>query len=134
MLDRLVPAFAGAAGGSLQGPVHRPQNLPDMAGMVPHPGQPLDHRGHARQRPQIGAEAVGARPLAQSPVDLLEVGAVQLRLAPRSARPAQRRHAALSPLSVPARDALAADLDGASDRGQNRAVAEQSRGLHAPPF
>ncbi len=56
-----------------------------MAGMVPRARQPLDDGGHARPGPQIGAEAVGSRPLAEGSIHSLEVLAVKLRLAPRSA-------------------------------------------------
>ena len=49
---------------ALQSPLHGPQDLPDMTGMVPHAGQSLDHGRHPwRQGPQIGAEAAGACPL-----------------------------------------------------------------------
>lgn len=82
-----------------------------MAGMVPHAGQALDDRSHPGQSPQIGPETVGARPLAEGPVHALQVLAVKLRLAPRSPGPAQGGDAALSPLSVPATDALAAHME-----------------------
>jgi hypothetical protein len=50
--------------------------------MVPHPRVPFDDGGHARQRPQIGAEAVGSCALAKQVGDLFELVAVEFRLAP----------------------------------------------------
>ncbi len=105
-----------------------------MAGMVPDPGEPLDDGGHPRQGPQIGAEAVGACPLAQRSVNLVQLGVGELRLAPGSAGRAQGGEAALSPLPIPATNTLAAHLECASDRGQNLAAAEQLSGLLAPLF
>ena len=64
----------------------------------------------------------------------MQLLAVKLRLAPRSAGPAQGGDAALSPLSVPTTDALATHMEGPSDRGQNLAGAEQLGGLLAPSF
>jgi len=96
-----------------------------MAGMVQHTGQALNDGSHPGQSPQISPETAGARPLAEGPVHSLQVLAVQLRLAPRPASPAQGGDAALSPLSVPATDALATHLRCPSDRGQNLAGAKQ---------
>ena len=105
-----------------------------MAGMVPHAGQALNDGSHPGQSPQIRPETVGSRPLAEGPIHSTQVLAVQLRLAPRSASRAQGGDAALSPLSVPATDALATHLECPSDGGQNLAGAEQLSGLLAPPF
>lgn len=58
-----------------------------MAGMVSHPGQRLDERGDPRQGPQVGAEAVRARPPSQRPVHGRELPRLQLRLPARAARP-----------------------------------------------
>lgn len=105
-----------------------------MAGMVPDPGEPLDDGGHPRQGPQIGAEAVGACPLAQRSVNLVQLGVGELRLAARSTGRAQGGDPALPPLPVPATNTLAAHLQCPSDTGQNLAAAEQLRGLLAPLF
>jgi len=53
-----------------------------VAGMVPHPCMPFDDAGHARQGPQIGAEAVGACALAKQTLDLFELVEVEFGLAP----------------------------------------------------
>ena len=50
--------------------------------MVPHPCMPFDDAGHARQGPQIGAEAVGACALAKQTLDLFELVEVEFGLAP----------------------------------------------------
>lgn len=92
--------------------------------MVPHAGQPLDHGGHPRQGPQVGPKAVGPRSLAQRPVDLGQLSAVQLRLAARPAGGPQGPNAAPLPLAVPAADALAAHPEGSSHRCQNLAGSE----------
>jgi len=61
-----------------------------VAGMVPHSSVPLDDGRHARQRPQIGAEAVGPCALAKQAFDLLELAAVEFGLAAGSTGGAQR--------------------------------------------
>lgn len=99
-----------------------------------HPRPPLDDGSHPRQGPQVGAKPVRARPLAQRPVDDLQLLTIELRFAARSARPAQGAHPALPPFSVPATHALAADREGPSDRGQNLTGPEQRGGLLAPIF
>jgi len=40
-----------------------------VAGVIVHAGQALDHRRHARQRPQIGGEAVPLRAPHQGALD-----------------------------------------------------------------
>lgn len=82
-----------------------------MAGMVPHPGVPLDDGGHARQRPQIGAEAVGARPLEKPVLNLGELWAIEFGLATGSTGGAQRAYPTPLPGLVPAAGALAAGLE-----------------------
>ena len=105
-----------------------------MARMVPHASPPLDHGGHPGQDPPIGAEPVRSRPLAQHPVELLQLSAVEFRLATCPASRSQRTDAALPPLPVPPTDTLAAHLEGSGDRRQNRAGAEQLGGLLSSIF
>jgi len=102
-----------------------------VAGMVPHPGVPLDDGGHPRQRPQIGAETVGPRPLAKQALDLFELAAVEFGLAAGSTGGAQRGEAAPLPRLVPATGALAAGVERPSHKGQSLACPEQLRGLQA---
>lgn len=105
-----------------------------MARMVPHPGQALDQLGHPRQGPQIRPEALGARPLAQGPVHLLPLLALQLRFAARPPGGAQSLHAALFPLPIPAADTLATDLQSSGYRRQPLASAKQPGGSPASIF
>jgi hypothetical protein len=105
-----------------------------MARMVPHAGQPLDQLGHPRQSPQIRPEALGARSLAQGPVQLLQLLALKLRLAPRPPGGPQSLHAPLLPLPVPAADTLATDLESSGDRRKPLARAEQLGGSSASIF
>jgi hypothetical protein len=102
--------------------------------MVPHPRQALDQLGHPRQGPQIRPEALGARPLAQRPVELLQLLALQFRFAARPPGGAQSLRAALFPLPVPAADTLPTDLESSGDRRKPRARAEQLGGSSASIF
>ena len=105
-----------------------------MARMVSHPSQVLDELGHPRQGPQIRPEALGARSLAQGPVELLQLLALQLRFAARPPGGAQSLRAALLPLPVPAADTLATDLESSGDRRKPLARAEQLGGSPASIF
>jgi len=102
-----------------------------VAGMVPHAGVLLDDGSHTRQRPQIGAEAVGARPLEKPALDLRELLGIELGLATGSTDSAQRRQATLLPGPVPATDALAAGVERTRHKGQFLAAAEQLRSFEA---
>jgi hypothetical protein len=105
-----------------------------VAGMVPHPGVPLDDGGHTRQRPQVGAEAVGACALAEPALYLCELAAVQFGLAAGSTGGAQCGQAAPLPGLVPATGTLPAGVEGPSHKSQSLAGAEQLRGLQAALF
>jgi hypothetical protein len=105
-----------------------------MARMEPHAGQSLDHGGHAGQRPQIRAEAVGSRPLAKPALDAFELRSVQFGFATGSAGGSQGGQAALLPGAVPAAGTLAAHLECPSHKGRTLAGTEQLRGLPAPLF
>lgn len=105
-----------------------------MAGMVPHPCVPLDDGGHARQRPEIGAEAVGARPLEKPALDLHELSATEFGFATRSTGGPQRPQATLPPGPVPATDALAAGVQRTGHKSLLLAAPEQLRGFEAAFF
>ena len=96
-----------------------------MTWVIPNAGQPLNHHGHPRQRPEIGPKAMHAGTLAQGPVDLPELWAVQLRLAAGPPRPAEGGGATALPRGVPAADALAADLQIPCDGRQNQPAARK---------
>jgi len=49
--------------------------------MVPDPGQPLEHRGNPRERPEIGRKPMGQRAMAQGRIELGQLSHVERRLA-----------------------------------------------------
>ncbi len=102
--------------------------------MVSHPRQALDPLGHPRQGPPIRPEALGARPWAQGPVELLQLRALKLRFAACPPGGAQSLRGALFPRPVPAADTLPTDLESSGDRRKPRACAEQLGGSSAPIF
>ncbi len=69
--------------------------------MVSHPRQALDDFGHARQRPQVGAESVRAGASAERPLDGRELRRIQLRLASRAARSFEARPSSRLPRVEP---------------------------------
>jgi hypothetical protein len=73
-----------------------------MPGVVRDPGQPLDHLGHPRQRPQVGGKPARAGASEQRLLHLSELLAGHLRGPARSTPAAQRRFAALLPDPRPA--------------------------------
>jgi hypothetical protein len=66
-----------------------------MARMIVDPRQPGDDRRHARQRPEVGGEAVPPRPLEQGRLHAPQLALVEPRL------PAQPAHR-FQPLPAPA--------------------------------
>ena len=75
--DLRLVALGGAAGGPLRAPVVATQQPPHMPGVVADPGQPPDHLGDPWQRPQVGVEPVGFRPLKQGAFHPLPVAVGQ---------------------------------------------------------
>jgi hypothetical protein len=101
--------------------------------MITNPGQPLDHRGHARKRPEIGHEAVGPAASAKRLLDGTKLTTVQLRLATRPPGTAQGVRAAAPPFPIPAADTLATDVQLARHGGQNQSPGgKQASCLLAP--
>ena len=104
-----------------------------MARMITNSGHPLDHRGHARKRPQIAAETVSPAALAQHLLDGTKLTTVQLRLATRPPGTAQGVRAAAPPFPIPTTDALPTDLQVARHGCQNQfAGSKQASRLLAP--
>src|SRR6266542_1295793 len=133
--DRPLVALHRAAGGALQAPAHAvAQQLPDVAGMVGDPGEPLDHGGHAGKGPVVAVEAVAAGALAQRLVDGGKLSIGQARGVPGGAGAAQRLQPARLPPGVPAADVLAGHPEGAGDLGLGVAGGKQRPGLHADAF
>lgn len=88
-----------------------------MTRVIANPTEALDQRGHARQRPQIGAETMGGCALAQGRVQLRQLPAVQPRLAPQPASRFQAAAALPVPNLVPAMRRLSTDAQGVHDGG-----------------
>jgi hypothetical protein len=86
LLDRALVALAGAARGTLQGPVQAAEQAPHMSRVMADLGKPLDDLRHPGQRPQIRLEARDLGPGPQRPLDLRQLRRPELRLAARSAR------------------------------------------------
>jgi len=86
-----------------------------MPRVILHARQLLDDPSDAGQRPEVRAEAVRPRALAQSHLDAPHLFGRQPRLAPRAAGGPQRRAPALAPRAIPAHDALAADPQASGD-------------------
>ena len=105
-----------------------------MAGMIVHAGQALDHRGHARQRPQIGAEAVPLRPPEQCPLDPPQLPGIEPPFATQRPRRFQARPAAPAPEVIPPMRRLPTDPEPPHDRCLRRALREQSRRFEPAGF
>jgi hypothetical protein len=105
-----------------------------VAGMVPHPRVPLDDGGHARQRPQIGAEAVGACALAKQAFNLFALATVEFGFAAGATGGAERGQTTALPGLVPATGTLAAGVERPRHKGHRLARPEQLGGLLAALF
>jgi hypothetical protein len=101
--------------------------------MILHPGEAVDDPRHSWQRPEVRAEAMRARALAQRRFDLTQLLGRQPRLAAGSPGGPQRRAPALAPRVIPAHDALAADLEQPCDRALRLlALGEEASRLLSP--
>ena len=106
-----------------------------MPRVILHAGQLLDDPSDAGQRPEVRAEAMRARALAQGCFDMNHLLRSQSRLAPGAAGGPQRRAPALAPRAIPSRDALAADLQAPRDGTVRLSTrGKQPRGLLATNF
>ena len=86
-----------------------------MPRVILHARQMLDDPSDAGQRPEIRAEAVRPRALAQGHLDAPHLLRRQPRLASGAAGAPQRRDPALAPRAIPTQDALAADSEASGD-------------------
>jgi hypothetical protein len=115
--DGLLVALDRATGGALQSVVQAAaQQLPDVAGMVADPGQPLDHAGDAGQGPVVGVEAVRA-PWRRAWSMAASWASDRRGACPVGAGAAQRVQAATAPAGVPAADVLAGPAKVVGDLG-----------------
>jgi hypothetical protein len=103
-----------------------------MAGMIVNARDPLDHRRHAGQRPQIGSETVSLCALTQSFVHLLELRFVKLRPTACPSCPANPIWIILPPCLEPSARALTADVEFTGDLSLGTlAGGKQTRGATA---
>ena len=86
-----------------------------MPRVILHAGQLLDDPSDPGQRPQVRAEAVRPRALAQGRFDASHLLRSQPWLASGAAGGPQRRAPALAPRARPSHDALAADSQASGD-------------------
>jgi hypothetical protein len=103
-----------------------------MPRVIVHPGHPLDHLRHPRQRPQVRVETVRPRPFSQRPVDLAQLCGFYSRHPPSPSRASQRFRAAPLPLPKPATHALTAHVQRAGHRRQAFPRAKQAARLLPP--
>jgi len=113
--DLLLVSLLGLVCRALEAPVQRPEQLPNMTGMVANAGHAFDHDRHPRQRPEFRAEAVRSRAFAQGPIDVSQLLRLQPWRPAASARLPQTRAAVLSPSVEPAPHTLSTDREHPSD-------------------
>jgi len=107
--------------------VQPPQDVPDVAGVIVHPGQALDHRRHARQRPQIGGEAVPLRAPHQGALDARQLPGGEPRFSTQPPRGLQAVSAAPAPEVIPPMRRLPRHSERPHDRRLALALLEQPR-------
>ena len=100
-----------------------------MTGVVPHVCEPLDQRGHARQRPQLRREAMSPGALEQGRFDPRELRRLEPRLAPRTAGCLQSCAALVLPGMKPAVGGGSRRAKRAGDGRLRFAAREQPRGF-----
>ncbi len=105
-----------------------------MPGMIVHAGQALDHRRHAGQRPQIGAEAVPLRPSQQGPLDPRQLPGVEPRFSAQPPRRLQSLPAPPAPQVIPPMRGLPRHPELPHDRCLGLALPEQPRRFEPARF
>lgn len=130
--DRLLIAFGRPPGRPLHRPAQLVQQPPHMTGVVPHPGDPLDHLGHPRQRPQLRRVPVRRGTPKQLLLHPRLLFGCQARRPTSPTRVDQRRLALRGPRSVPAGHALPAHLQPARHLRLRHTLCEQLRRLTTP--
>jgi len=105
-----------------------------MTGMMPHPCQPLDHRCHPRQRPQLGAEPVRAGTRPQGAIDLRQLPRVELGFPPRAAGGLQAPHPLRAPRLMPVIDCRRRHAQRPRHGALRLSLGEQACGSQPPPF
>ena len=127
MLDRCRIPFAGLRCRPLEAPTQSAEESPDMAGVIGHAREPLDHGRDPRQGPEVRRKPMRASPLAQRVIDARPLRRREFRLAPGAPRPAQGGAPSPAPGLIPAADALPAHPQGPGDLGQDLTRRKQAR-------
>ena len=105
-----------------------------MAGVIVHASQAFDDRRHARQRPQIGGEAVALRPPEQRALDPRQLPGIEPPFSAQSPRGFQSLSATPTPEVIPAMGRLPTDPEPPHDRCLRRALREQPRRFEPAGF
>lgn len=105
-----------------------------MPGVIADAGQTGDDRRDARQRPQVGGEAVGLGAAPQGPVDLGQLLPLQPWLAPGAPGGFEPGSALGLPGPIPAAGRHGRDVQRPGDGGLRLATREQPRGLKPACF
>lgn len=134
MTDGDLIALLGPAGWLLATPPHPAQQPPDVAGVVAHATNALNHPRDAGQRPQFRGIAMRRRTAEQRGLDGGQLGSVQTGFASRPARRPQAGTAPLLPVGIPAAGGLTTDLTGANHVGLRTSLFQQGGGRHAASF
>jgi len=100
-----------------------------VARVVPHAREPLDERGHPRQRPQLRGEPMSPGALPQRGFDPRELRRLEPRLAPGPAGGLQGRAPVVLPGVIPAVGGRPRRAQRAGHGRLRFAAREQARGL-----
>ena len=133
-LDGPLVALGSAPGWALAAPADLVEDLPDVAGMIRHPGRGLYDLAHPGQGPQVSRVTVGGGPLGQFFSDTAELGGVQLGQPPSPPGAGQASRPLRLPVGVPAAHALTADFQLPRHVRLGLALGEQLGGLFAALF
>jgi hypothetical protein len=96
-----------------------------MTGVIVHTREAFDDRRHARQRPQIGGEAMALRSPEQRALDPGQLPGIEPPFSAQSPRGFQSLPAAPAPEVIPAMRRLPTDPELPHDRGLRTALPEQ---------
>lgn len=105
-----------------------------MCGMVPDSGQPREHRGDPRQRPEIGRKPMCQRPMAQGRIELGQLLPIQRGLAPQATGRLQPRLPARLPGMEPSMRRDRGHPQRAGHRRLGLAAGKPTRRLEATRF
>src|ERR1051326_4879648 len=135
LLDGCIVALHGLASRPLPTPAQLlAQDVPDIAWVVDHAGEPLDHLGHALQSPHIGDEAVGLSAFGQGSFHLGQLRRAELAGSSHAARCTQRSQANRPPLHPPLGNGLMRNVQLTSYFRRDHTAPKQVRGMQPALF